>query len=342
MKAIDDMNRNIPFFIDVIFCTVLLPMMIMLLPVEKWIANNWQFVLLLVVWLYTVYFVNRKLTVPWIIGRKKLMWALLIILGMVLVTFFLAHYRMGYHEHAHEFFVRRRGPKIRMQEQGVWFLFFVVECFSFAVGLLVEVFRQMVARREVEYEKNKAELALYKAQINPHFMFNTLNTIYGLLVTQSDKAEQAFVQFTEMLKYMYSDGTRDRIPLAGEIEYIRQYIDIQKLRLNEHATVNFSAPDNCEPELEIAPMILITFVENAFKYGISSFEDCSINIVVQPNGNELYFMTENRILSAGKKGAGIGISNCRKRLALLYPDRHLLNISEEGGMYRVVLTITLK
>ena len=94
-------------------------------------------------------------------------------------------------------------------------------------------------QQEIEAEKNKAELALYKAQINPHFLFNTLNALYGLVLTKSDKTESAFIQFSNILKYMYAQTTSETIPVCNEIDYIRQYVDLQALRLNKHTHISF-------------------------------------------------------------------------------------------------------
>lgn len=341
-------NRNLPLYIDIIFCAVLLPAMIMLLPIERWLTYHTGFVLLLVGWFYVVYLLNRKLTIPLVFRKKKYLAAVLLIVLAVGVTYLLSKYRMhGGGEGPADFFRNRRPPeihrhpfKLRLHEQGVWFLFLVVTAFSIAVGLLTELYRQMLEKKELEQEKSKAELALYKAQINPHFLFNTLNTLYGLVVTRSDKAEQAFVQFTDMMKYLYSNGTADFIPVSGEVDYIRQYIGLQKLRLNEHTEVVLDV-DIPDAKALIAPMLLITFVENAFKYGVSSHMDSSIYIAVSSSEGKIGFRTRNRIFreSLQKKGAGIGIQNCRKRLALIYPGRHTLEISDDGTYFDVRLTI---
>lgn len=124
-----------------------------------------------------------------------------------------------------------------MRAQTVWFFFLVVTGFSLSIELIFELFRQILSKQEIEAEKNKAELALYKAQINPHFLFNTLNALYGLVLTKSDKTESAFIKFSNILKYMYAQTTSDLIFISNEVEYIRQYVDLQSLRLNKHTKV---------------------------------------------------------------------------------------------------------
>ena len=334
-------NRNLPIIIDAVFCVILLPAMIMLLPIERWLTHHTGFVLLLVIWLYAVYFINRKWTVPMVFGKNRYLPAVIILAATVFLTWLLIRmdmpgdfFRHRGHAVHHRFF--RLGPR----EQGVWFLFLVVTTFSVAVGLLTELYRQMLRRKELEQEKSRAELALYKAQINPHFLFNTLNTIYGMILTHSDRTEQAFMQFIGMVKYLYSKASSDFIPVTEEIEYIRQYIELQKNRLNEHTGVEFNA-DVSDSGAVIAPMLLITFVENAFKYGVSSHRDSVISISISADTRKLRFNVRNSVFpeSLAKKGDGVGIVNCRKRLELIYPDAHELKLSDSGTSYEADLTI---
>ena len=266
-------NRNLPLFIDLAFCLVLLPIMIMLLPIERWLTSNMVFVCILVGWLYIVYITNRCLTVPFMFRRKKyLVWSLVILILMIVITWLITQYQLDMPRHFRRPPGGRPRPNessLRLHQQGVWFLFLVVTVFSLAMGLLTELFRQIMARHEVEFEKKKAELALYKAQINPHFLFNSLNTLYGMVVTQSEKAEAAFMQFIQLMKYMYSNASKDFIPVQTEIEYIRQYIEMQKYRMNEYTRIHFSyTDDKGTPDAVIAPMLLITFVENAIKHAL--------------------------------------------------------------------------
>ena len=235
--------------------------------------------------------------------------------------------------------------KIRLHQQATWFLYLVTLCFSIAVGLLTELYKQMTVRQNIEFEKKKAELALYKAQINPHFLFNTLNTLYGLMLTQSEKAETAFMQFIHLVKYMYTRATQDTVPVTEEAEYIGRYIELQKNRMDESRTrVDYTYyNDNTYPQAKIAPMLLITFVENALKYGTSSHIQSLIRINIQVTESILLFTAENQTVNprpAGKE-PGIGIINCRKRLELLYPSAHRLEIVEEEEWYKVKLEINL-
>lgn len=237
---------------------------------------------------------------------------------------------------------RQTDARLHMRTQTIWFFFLMVTGFSLAIELTFELFRQILMKQEIAAEKDKAELGLYKAQINPHFLFNTLNTLYVLVLTGSDKAEQAFVKFSDILHYMYQQANTETIPIEKEIEYIRQYTYLQELRLNRHTKVELTAEaDNgLQP---VPPMILITLIENAFKYGTSAETDCRIGISIRLKDGCLAFSTTNRIMRKGDPGRkGIGMANCRRRLEMLYPGRFELEARPEGDTYITKLKIMLQ
>lgn len=337
--------KHIPLYTDLAFCLVFLPLMLFVFPVERWWGTYPVFFGLFVGWLYVTYFLFKYFIIPRCYqGRKQRIFALAVLLASFLVTFLFAAYDISsplYHIGQQE---RAFNPYplwgVRQNQQAVWLHYILVVIFCFAVGMQREAYRQRLAREEMEYERNKAELALYKAQINPHFLFNTLNTLYGLLITHSDKTEITMERFINLTKYMYDNANREFIPLSEEVAYIEQYIALQSLRLNEQADVSFTHPEDM-PDMPVPPMLLITFIENAFKYGVSSVEPCFIHIRLHCVGDTLCFEVENRIFHREAKGSKqLGIENCRKRLSLLYPGRHRLDIAAgEDQVFRVRLEL---
>lgn len=333
-------NNRIALYIDLLFCLVIMPLAIMLLPVDRWIVTNTAFLVTLVSYVYVLYFVYRRACLPKLFMQKKYLHIVLLLGVMIAVTELLTHFPMPA-EHLVEN-KRIMTGKMGMRTQTIWFLFLMVTGFSLAIELTFELFRQILSRQEVEAEKNKAELALYKAQINPHFLFNTLNTLYALVLSGSDKTESAFVKFSGILRYMYSQSGSELIPAEREVEYIRQYVDLQQLRLNRHTKIELTL-DVTDKQVLIPPMILITFVENAFKYGTSSDTDCTIRIRIRVDENCLQLETENAVMRRREdENKGIGIANCRKRLELLYPDLYDLQTGEVDGKYRTFLNIRLR
>lgn len=329
---------------DMAFCFILLPLVIYAFPVERWWGTYPLFFCSFVGWLYVTYFLYKYFIVPrlFIKGKKRTIAMAVIVLSLA-VTFLFSAYEITsplYHIHQEQ---RQLYPYpiwgIRQNQQAIWLHYILVVIFCFAVGMLKEVYRQKLARAEMEYERNKAELALYKAQINPHFLFNTLNTLYGLLITQSDKTEITLERFINLTKYMYNNANREFIALAEEVDYIGQYIALQQLRLNELADIRFTHEVERE-EMPIPPMMLITFVENAFKYGISSDDPCFIHIQLNQRAEKLCFEVVNSTFGreAGHS-ARMGITNCRRRLELLYPEHHRLEIAQEHGLFRVQLEL---
>ncbi len=320
-------------YVDLLFCLIILPLIILLIPIDKWIKVQPFLSVTFIVYLYMLYFIYRKSNIPSLFLRKKYGHIAILLALLILITILLTHFPIS----------DQIGSKLpiglrrHLHAQTVWFYFLIVSGLSLAIEVAFELFRQILQKQEIEAEKNKAQLAVYKAQINPHFLFNTLNTLYGLVITKSDQTESAFIKFSNILKYMYDNTSIDKIDINSEIEYIQQYVELQKLRLNHHTKVIFESRTDKEHVL-IPPMILITFVENAFKYGSSSSEDCTILIRIIVEDGTLLFKTQNSIMKEKKSGeSSIGIENCRKRLQLLYPGLFTL-ITERDNYKNEFLT----
>ncbi|MDO4930109.1 MAG: histidine kinase [Bacteroidales bacterium] len=333
--------KQTTLYIDLAFCLIFLPLIIFIFPIERWLDKYPFFVYTLVMWLYVVYIVNRTVTIPLLSKGHRKMWVGIAILAVtVIVTYTITQLNTLTCFNLPDPHRNPKGiGKFKMYQQATWMLYLIVLTFSFTVGVLSELGRQRSRHQRIEYERNRAELALYRAQINPHFFFNTLNTIYGLLLTRSDKVLPAFEQFIDLTKYIYNNASREFVAIKEEADYIRQYVNLQSLRLTDEAKVSFDYEAE-NPEVLLPPMLLSTFVENAFKYGISSSQPSFIRIDLKQSGATTRFVVENSVFARTQEGSNkMGIANCRKRLELLYPYRHQLQITNSGEVFRVELEL---
>ena len=334
--------KNLALYIDLAFCLVVLPIMVALSPIERWIQHFTTYMLCAGIWLYLVYFINRVFTIPFLFGdRHKKIGAVIMILISIIVTFIFSGIELYNPEpNIHDRDIVRHLPQILQYQQALWTLFMIVEAFSFAVGLLVHTNTQNARLREAKAERDKAEIELYKAQIKPHFMFNTLNSLYGLFLTENKNALPSLEKFISMMRYIHTSSNRDFVPLNEEAEYIREYVEVQSLRLNEMTQVALNI-DIHNGHILIPPMLLVTFVENCFKHGVSPIESSRILIVITENEGKLSFTSSNRIFPVKRIGEHMGIENCRKRLELLYPGEYELTINNNSDIYNVSLKIQL-
>ncbi|WP_183562093.1 sensor histidine kinase [Mucilaginibacter sp. SP1R1] len=220
------------------------------------------------------------------------------------------------------------------------FIFLMIMALSMAIKTVQQW--QLTEQRAVraEADKTSAELSFLKAQINPHFLFNTLNNIYTLAVTKDDNAADSIMKLSNIMRYVTDDVADDFVPLQSEIDCISDYIELQRLRIGNNTLVNYTV-DGVTDGKKIAPLVLMTFIENVFKYGISKHEKSVIDINVQTTDTQISFFCSNSIFPGRNENqrTGIGIKNTRQRLLHLYPDKHLLNISDQNLRYTVQLTL---
>lgn len=211
----------------------------------------------------------------------------------------------------------------------------------FAVSVLVSITYQTQLRlQRTERQRLQTELAHLKSQIQPHFLFNTLNSIYALAIRQDEKTADTVVQLSEFLRYVIRDAQGDEIALEKELAYLRNYIDLQRSRLRESVEIRFEV-EGAPAGIKIVPLILFSFVENAFKHGVSPEEESRIDIRIRIENFRISLLVSNKKVTVRTKesDAGIGVQNARKRLELLYPDRHQLSIRETGTDYTVELLV---
>lgn len=211
--------------------------------------------------------------------------------------------------------------------------------FAFFVSLLWSIQMRL---RETESQRINAELLYLKAQINPHFLFNTLNSIYALAVTKSDRTADALVKLSGMMRYVAGDVHGNKVPLEKEINYIAAYVDLQTLRWGNTVNVKFDAQGDFTGK-SIEPLLLLPFVENAFKHGVNpELPEALIQIQLSVTGNALRLNVTNRKARVThEEPSGIGLENTRQRLKLLYPGKHALEVREDECIFSVILSIEL-
>lgn len=212
---------------------------------------------------------------------------------------------------------------------------------STAVYVISANFRSREHRKNLENEKLNAELAFLKSQINPHFLLNSLNNIYSLAYQKSEKTPEAILKLSEIMRYMLYESNEETVLLAEEINYLHNYIDLQKLRFKEKMYIDLHV-DIDETEHRIMPLLLISFLENAFKHGVSTDVGKPIRIGIKVANGRLHFKAENAKNQVNKdRTKGIGLTNLKRRLQLGYPDRHTINIVESESYYSSELFLYL-
>nr|WP_315166236.1 histidine kinase [uncultured Flavobacterium sp.] len=211
----------------------------------------------------------------------------------------------------------------------------------FFVLLLTWFYQQWKWMKTIESKKTKAELSLLKSQINPHFFFNTLNNLYGLVIEKSDDAPNVILKLSDIMRYTIYMGKEDVVPLKNEIEYLTNYIELHKIRYQKRVDIVFN--HSREIDCQIAPLLFIIPLENAFKHGVESItEDAYIHINIKIDAGILYFDIENNFEAKETfQTAGIGIQNLKQRLKLLYPDKHKIKIDVKDSIYKLELKIEM-
>lgn len=211
------------------------------------------------------------------------------------------------------------------------------------IVILSLIINLMQRLKQIEAEKAAAELSYLKAQINPHFLFNTLNSIYSLSILKHEKTPNAIIKLSEMMRYVLNENHHNFVLLENEIKYISNYIELQQLRLDSSVQLIYSCEGNVYDK-KIAPLILIPFIENAFKHGVNSEEPSSIEIKISITDSQLNLLVKNNCVLANNNTlnkSGLGIENTKKRLEFLYPQNHVLSITEKDNLFKVNLSLNI-
>jgi two-component system, LytTR family, sensor histidine kinase AlgZ len=214
------------------------------------------------------------------------------------------------------------------------------------VGMLKFVedwFSLEAKKKEIENEKLMAELRFLKAQINPHFLFNTLNNLYYLATIKSPNTTEVIEKLSQMMRYMLYDSNHNKVPFDKEIAYMENYISLEKLRLDKAIPVNFEIHGNPKT-VSVVPLIFISFLENAFKHGINTnIKDSFIDVYVEVTNNSIIYNVRNSktLKTISSEKSGIGLINVNRRLNLSYPDKYELTQTETDDIYEIKLKLIL-
>ncbi len=217
--------------------------------------------------------------------------------------------------------------------------FFLIS--SCIIKFSIDWFSSERIQRNLESEKKDMELQFLKSQLNPHFLFNSLNNIYSLAYQKSEKTADAILKLSEIMRYMIYESNDSWVNLSKEVEYVTSFVELQKLRFKDGAAVIVTTNGEIDGQ-QIVPLILISFVENAFKHGVANDPEDPIKINIIANQKILHFSVSNKKSKTNKDAmGGVGLNNVERRLQLLYPDRYKLNIVNSATHYTTELMLDL-
>jgi two-component system LytT family sensor kinase len=296
------------------------------------------------------YYLNFYVLIPKLVEKKKV--GLYILLIICLLLFFGTFPRLYRYlsDDMHKLppipWQTTRPPNLAhpILSSGSIAIFLLLFIISTGIKVVSQWFGYEQKTREIENEKLNTELSFLKSQINPHFLFNTLNNIYSLAEARSEKTSEAVMKLSSIMRYVLTEAKNNAVPLEKEIQFTAHYIELQKMRLTGKSKVDFIITGDPTGK-QISPLLFLPFVENAFKYGISTREVSPINILLDIKNDDLDFKIlnnkYNHALLRPAETTGIGITNIKRRLELLYHNRYKLCLADDKTTYSVNLNIHL-
>jgi hypothetical protein len=362
------MDKKKIFFISVHIIAwagfIFLPFVIFDVPGENAFPKKRVFSLFLMVFFF---YLNYFIFIPKFLAKKKFLnYALIIVASLILVFFSNMVYNrffespfgngMRYgmqHEFQNENLrgqgkqwgkkqprqMRMRSMREKYEKEALTSAVFIALLLSTSIKVTQEWYRNEKEKQEMEKEKLASELSFLKSQVNPHFLFNTLNGIYSLANQKSDKTGGAIVKLSELMRHMLYESEKEMVDLEKEIAYLENYIELQKLRLPKDSHVSFSVEGDTIGKT-IEPMLMIPFVENAFKHGVDA-DGANIDVSIKVTNEELKLKVKNMISKSQRKdeSSGIGLVNIKKQLKNRYPGKHRLDIADNGETFSVDLRL---
>lgn len=286
-------------------------------------------------------YITNYILIPQLLYKKQYVWFAIIFVVMIFCSSIIKMNILGRLLNSYQLINWSDNLKKSLYDNIIPHFFLVIA--GAAIKLVFDYGRLQQRMAETAREKAEAELNFLKSQINPHFVFNSLNSVYFLINKENTEARDALHKFSEMLRYQLYEINDDKIPIEKEINYLKDYVDLQQLRKDEKYTVQF----NCASDIKgfsIEPLLLIPFVENAFKH-ISHFSD-KINFIkvdmLMVNRTFVFSVINSKEMQqTTEQHGGIGLNNVKRRLELLYPGRHELKINDTGSNFAVQLNLQL-
>lgn len=285
----------------------------------------------------TLFYLNAHVLVPRFIDKRKFLGYLAAIVGVFGLYLFLTW--LNY------MLFRRATPfNIRIHVFLSFFIYLFMIATSTAYKMIGDRIKADRIAKEKENEGLKTELSFLRSQVSPHFMFNVLNNMVSLARKQSDQLEPSLIKLSSLMRYMLYETDEEKVSLEREMDYLQSYIDLQQQRFGKKVKLNVNLREPDKP-YQIEPMLLIPFVENAFKHGTGMVEDAEIDIELKAEKDILQFSVKNRYNPASKeirdKTSGIGLTNVKRRLNLLYANRQALVVTKENNWFNIDLHIQL-
>lgn len=313
---------------------------------------TWDFYVRFVIMLSSilvVFYLNYLLFVERFLFTKKMAFFILCNVVLIIGIIGLVHFAMELLPEPANRHERREHVSEGMMRLGFFLWNSMIYVFTIVVSVAFRAtsswHKVEAQRKELERSRTEAELQNLKSQLNPHFLFNTLNNIYSLIAFDTEKAQEAVHDLSRLLRYVMYDSSQPMVTLEKEMDFVRNYMELMRIRLPEHVRL-----ETCiqleTPETLIAPLLCISLIENAFKHGVSNNKPSYIGIDIRQENKEVICNILNsyypKNTDRDKSGSGIGLSNLEKRLSLLYPGKYQFTYGQEGDHYRSFLSITVK
>ncbi|MCU0345921.1 MAG: histidine kinase [Saprospiraceae bacterium] len=282
-----------------------------------------------------LFLLNSEWLVPKIFGKKGMTAYLLSLLGLIV---FFAFFQNWMKEVVVPCHLMKRHNDVFWAVVPVAF----VTAISTGYGFISLLLNQEKSRQEEQEERLKSELSFLRSQISPHFIFNILNSIVYLIRSKSSLAEPVTIKLSELMRYMLYESGGTQVPLEKEVDYLQNYVELQKIRFEEDVDIRLNIEGTPGPQL-IEPMLMIPFVENAFKHGVGLIQSPVIDISLIIREKSFVFNVKNKTtieaVEDKDSASGIGLRNVQRRLELLYPDRHELKVGQQGEWFNVELKV---